>query len=125
MIVCSISGCHDPASNFGSYCARGEHAAVGRKDDGEKPRYDLLPLLALEVEARVLTYGATKYAPDNWRKVDGWRWRYFGAALRHLFAWFGGERLDPESGLPHLGHALCCVAFLAELDSASGPDVKG
>lgn len=99
--------------------------AGGVKGDTDKPRYDLLPVGALRAMADVLTFGARKYAPDNWRRVEGWRWRYCRAALGHLLAWHAGERLDPESGLPHLGHALCCVAFLCELDIPSGPDVEG
>jgi len=92
---------------------RGE---VGQKYDKDKPRYDLIPLKALEQTVGVLTYGAKKYAPENWRRVEGWRRRYFGAALRHLFAWWGGEKTDPESGHPHMAHALCCLMFIAELD---------
>lgn len=88
----------------------------GRKDDGGKTRYDLLPWSGLDLVAQVLTKGAAKYAPDNWRKVEGWRWRYFRAAVGHLIAWWGGEKLDPEWGLPHLAHAACCVLFLLELD---------
>lgn len=29
-------------------------------------------------------------------------------------AWFEGENLDPDSGLPHLAHVLACVAILVE-----------
>lgn len=90
---------------------------AGRKDDAGKPRWDLLPFEALAVVVAVLTFGARKYAPDNWRSVEGWRWRYFRAALSHLAAWWRGEKLDPESGLPHLAHAACCVLFLLALDS--------
>ena len=86
----------------------------GHKADAGKPRPDLLPPLAVLEIAKVLEFGARKYAPDNWRKVEGWRWRYAGAALRHLFAWLGGEARDPESGLLHLAHAGCCVLFLLE-----------
>lgn len=89
----------------------------GRKDDAEKPRYDLIPFKALDQVVGVLTYGAQKYAPENWRKVEGWRWRYLAASLRHLTKWASGEKIDPESGHPHLAHALCCLFFLAELDS--------
>lgn len=93
-----------------------EMTTKGRKDDAEKPRYDLIPFNALAQVVGVLTYGAQKYAPENWRKVEGWRWRYLGAALRHVSQWARGERVDPESGHPHLAHALCCLLFLAELD---------
>ena len=34
------------------------------------------------------------------------------ACHRHLQAWWSGERLDKESGLPHLAHAVCCLLFL-------------
>lgn len=88
----------------------------GRKDDAGKPRWDLLPFAALGDVARVLEFGARKYAPDNWRLVEGWRWRYTRAGLGHLVAFARGEKLDPESGLPHLAHAACCVLFLLELD---------
>lgn len=97
----------------------------GRKDDGGKTRYDLLPWAGLDLVAQVLTKGAAKYAPDNWRKVEGWRWRYFRAAVGHLIAWWSGEKLDSEWGLPHLAHAACCVLFLLELDQTQEkPDIR-
>lgn len=34
---------------------------------------------------------------------------------RHLWAYRRGEVSDPESGLPHLAHAMCCLMFMAEL----------
>jgi hypothetical protein len=89
----------------------------GRKDDAQKPMWNLLPFKALAQVVGVLTYGARKYAPENWRKVANPRERYFAAALRHLVAWKGGEKIDPESGLSHLGHALCCLLFLCDLDT--------
>ncbi len=95
---------------------------VGRKDDAGKPRYDLLPARALRAVAEVLDYGAKKYAPDNWRKVKGWRWRYTRAGLGHLFSYASGERCDAESGLPHLAHAACCVLFLLELEAGAAPN---
>ena len=83
----------------------------GVKHDAGKLPLDLLPFDALDSVAAVLAHGAAKYEARNWEL--GMRWgRLFGAALRHLFAWGRGERLDPESGLPHLAHAACCVLFL-------------
>lgn len=89
---------------------------VGRKDDGEKPRWDLLPFGALARVVDVLTFGARKYGPDNWRRVENARDRYFAASLRHLAAYRGGEANDPETSLPHLAHAACCVLFMLALD---------
>lgn len=68
---------------------------------------DVTPAL-LEV-ARVLTFGAAKYGPNNWQNVKPFADRYYAALLRHLFA---SEHVDPESGLSHLAHAACCALFL-------------
>lgn len=98
--------------------AKGDLTGSGVKHDSEKLRLDLLPWDALEPVARVLQFGAKKYDDDNWRKVPDQRRRYFAAALRHLSAWKRGEKIDPESGLPHLAHAACCVLFLIVADEA-------
>lgn len=48
---------------------------------------------------------------NNWRK--GMRWsRLADAALRHLLKWASGSRVDEETGLSHLAHAMCCLMFL-------------
>jgi hypothetical protein len=74
------------------------------KFDQGKNRLDLIPTEALEQVGRIYTYGANKYADHNWR--GGLKYsRLYGAALRHLFAFWRGEDTDGESGLPHLAHA--------------------
>ena len=83
----------------------------GVKFDKEKPRVDLLPGDALLEIAKVLGHGAEKYDDRNWELGMDWH-RPFGALLRHLWAWWGGEELDKESGLPHLSHAGCNILFL-------------
>ena len=88
----------------------------GRKFDGNKPQYGLLPPLALEETAKVLTFGAEKYEPDNWKFVPDSKRRYFDALQRHLWAWKAGEQNDQETGLSHLAHAMCCLMFLYEHD---------
>lgn len=88
----------------------------GVKYDLGKPRYGLLPPISLEETARVLTFGALKYAPNNWKYVTNAPDRYFDAAQRHMWAWKRGEQLDPESGYHHLAHAICCLMFMCDLD---------
>ena len=83
----------------------------GKKHDANKPRFSLLPSQIWQV-IDVLEFGAKKYGVDNWQKVDNSRERYFNACHRHLQAWWSGERLDAESGLTHLAHAVCCLLFL-------------
>jgi hypothetical protein len=84
----------------------------GVKYDGGKPEMRLLPFRALDEVSKVLTYGAKKYRPDNWKYVDNAVERYESAMLRHISAYMQGEESDPESGLSHLGHAACCILFL-------------
>lgn len=87
-------------------------ASEGRKLDVGKLQFHLVPWAELGEVVRVLEYGAKKYAPGNWRKVENGKERYLNAAFRHLAAFADGEALDPESGLHHVAHAACCVLFL-------------
>jgi hypothetical protein len=90
----------------------------GRKDDAGKRRYDLVPPVALAAVADVLTFGAEKYDPENWRRVPDAPRRYLAAIMRHVEAYRAGERLDPESGLHHLAHAVTCALFVITLEDA-------
>ena len=89
----------------------------GRKFDGNKLEYGLLPPLALKATVDVLTFGAQKYERGNWKIVPDSKRRYFDALQRHVWAWKQGEQIDPESGLHHLAHAMCCLMFLYEHDT--------
>lgn len=97
------------------------------KADAEKVRYELLPSHALHQVAQVFTFGAKKYADENYLKGAAWR-RYLGAGLRHLHAFARGEDNDAETGLSHLAHLCCCALMLLELQRVgTGTDdrVKG
>ena len=83
----------------------------GVKHDDGKARYDLLPPDALDAITQVFTYGAAKYADRNWEGGMAWG-RLFAAMMRHCWAFWRGEDVDPESGLPHLAHAGACVLML-------------
>lgn len=94
----------------------------GRKFDADKIRYDLYPIEAYEGCTKVLTFGAKKYAPGNWKLVQDPQNRYYAALIRHLNAQKlhidnggTGLALDEETNLPHLDHAQCCLIFLREL----------
>lgn len=97
--------------------------AEGMKHDGDKIRTDLYPVASFLGTCRVLTHGAKKYAARNWEKgiLFG---RVYGALLRHLFAWWNGEDVDPESGEHHLDHAGCCIAFLQHYAKNPGSYAK-
>ena len=85
------------------------------KDNRSKPRVDLLPSLPLVEIARVLTYGAKKYKPHNWRYGLPWGDTY-ASMQRHLMAWINRENTDPETGISHLAHAGCQLLFLLEYE---------
>jgi len=85
------------------------------KFDTHKLRYDLVPPSSIRALAEVLTYGAKKYKPNNWKLGD--KDRYIAAMFRHIEDWRAGERNDPESGMHHLAHALTNCAFLLFLDT--------
>ena len=93
-------------------------AKAGIKYDQEKERYDLVPVLALEEVAKVLTAGAHKYNEDyeeeNWRKVPNATRRYFSATQRHLAKVRKGEMHDTETKLHHYAHAITNLMFLLE-----------
>jgi len=91
------------------------NAEGGVKADGDKPEMDLIPPAFLEQTAAVLTYGAHKYAANNWMKVE--RRRYVAALMRHLCRELRDPKgKDPETGLPHTAHIAANIAIIIGLD---------
>lgn len=94
----------------------------GRKYDGGKLRYDLVPALALEEVVKVITKGAEKYDPENWKRVSEGRRRYYAAAMRHMEAWRKGEKQD-EIGTHHIANAISNLMFILEKELQGWEDV--
>lgn len=92
---------------------------MGTKNDDGKDRWHLLPWLATQKAVRVMGFGARKYSDHGWRDQDNAKILYWDAALRHMLAHAFGERLDPESGEPHLAHAICCLMIALETELLS------
>ena len=84
------------------------------KADCGKPRPSLVPPALIDGVMRIREFGTARYGdPNNWRKVDADR--YHDALLRHILAmWEDWGALDPDSGMPHLWHAACNIAFLMQ-----------
>ena len=90
----------------------GEEASQPKKYDQDKLRLDLIPVEALTGLGRRFTLGAKKYGDHNWEEGMEWH-RMYGAAMRHLVAFWGGEEMDPEEpDHHHLEAALTEVAML-------------
>lgn len=88
--------------------------AQGVKHDQGKEPLALLSTVWLLGVARVMGFGAVKYAAHNWRQGLQ-RSRLVSAAMRHILAYNEGEDKDPETGLSHLDHASCCLMFAREM----------
>ena len=86
----------------------------GRKYDGGKLRYDLIPVLALEETTKAGTKGAEKYGDENWKLVPEGRRRYLAAAMRHIQQWRKGEIYDEEMGTHHIANAISNLMFILE-----------
>lgn len=93
----------------------------GRKFDTGKPEFSLLPPWALEAVAKVMTFGAQKYAVDNWKIVPNGEYRYKNAAGRHINEYLKGNLIDPETGEHHLAHAICCLMFILDAYESQMP----
>lgn len=85
------------------------------KKDAGKIRYTLIPQGTLKAMAQVLTYGESKYPENGWREVPPVR--HLDSFFRHLQAYRDGERIDHESGIPHLDLALVEFSFYRELSA--------
>lgn len=89
------------------------------KADAGKLRLTLVPTQIIYDIARVREYGCNKYpngGQNNWMLVEIERYR--DAAYRHFLKYIADpDSIDEESGLPHLSHLACNVAFLCELEN--------
>lgn len=83
----------------------------GTKHDDGKVDYTYLEPEFMEGIARVFMFGAGKYGRHNYKAGMQWS-RVFSALMRHMWKWWRGEMLDPETGESHLFHAGCCLAML-------------
>lgn len=93
---------------------------IGTKYGASKPQPSLVPYDAIAWLARVLEYGAAKYARGNWQKLDSEadRIKLLDALERHVGEFknglANGEKLtlDGESKMPTIAHVLCNAVFL-------------
>ena len=90
-----------------------EQRIVAKKS---KTRWDLAEWPFFRAICEVLTTGANKYSPDQWKTMTGGREHFFSALMRHIDQWKEGQKIDEETGKSHLVHAACNLMFLDWLD---------
>jgi hypothetical protein len=85
------------------------------KADAGKPPLSMVPMEIVRNIAIIRDYGNRKYKdPWSWKRVD--KSRYNDAMLRHALAYIEDPlSVDEESGLPHLWHLACNIAFLCDM----------
>lgn len=82
-----------------------------KRFDKGKVQLELLDPEFIHDFAQVMTFGAAKYGPNNWRRGMNWT-RAIGSLKRHMNAIERGEDFDEESGLHHSAHIACNAMFL-------------
>jgi hypothetical protein len=87
-----------------------KNSATGVRFNSGKLRWSLVHFGSLEPMVRALEFGARKYDDHNWKKGLPPK-EILESMQRHLAALIDGERLDPETGLPHIGHVQCNAMF--------------
>ena len=85
--------------------------------NGKIPMH-LWPATATAMGSLALLVGAKRYGRNNWRDAGVRASVYVSACQRHLNAWFEGEDFDPDENLPHLAHALACLAIIVDAQAA-------
>ena len=99
--------------------ARGEARTTSSTggEKGVKPaRYDLIPAVSLQLLAEHYGKGALKYEDRNWERGYEWN-KSFQALQRHIWAFWNGEDVDPETGSPHVIAAAWHCFSLAQFQS--------
>ena len=79
-----------------------------------KPKMSDTPTESIRLLGQVHTMGAAKYGAFNWRDKTVSSTVYYDAAMRHLMAYYDGQDIDEESGLPNLAHVMACCSILID-----------
>jgi hypothetical protein len=111
------TGCNICDGHVGSSTGSARYRPANKeKDEADhydegKPRVDLVPPELMMSVGEVLGKSTEKYGDRNWEKGMEWG-KVYGSLQRHLNKFWGGEDIDPESGICHLHHAAANLSFL-------------
>lgn len=99
---------HDKGRDDETRVVNEETGGAKGKKSAELHHLPMGPLLDV---TRVFEFGSLKYGDYNYQ-LGIETSLFFDAAFRHMAAYWGGEDSDPESGLPHLAHAVANLLML-------------
>lgn len=97
-----------------TFIAVTDNVDTAKRFNEGKPRIamNLVGREVAECEAKVWEMGAEKYGMGNWQKGQQLS-TCMDSVLRHATAIMNGEFIDPESGLPHVGHLITASKIAA------------
>lgn len=97
-----------PAHNFDASACGPDQKPTNPKDAVgiSKAYQSVIPRPVLYEVGAALLEGALKYGRHNYRVAGIRASVYYDAVQRHLDAWWEGQDIDPESGLPHVVKAI-------------------
>jgi|SRR5918911_2515278 hypothetical protein len=86
----------------------------------QKPRYDLIPLVALKRLAERLTMGAGVHGEDNYKRGGDAFWRdTVNHGLEHYLKWVDGDRSED-----HLAAVMCNIAMMMWKEAVDKPTLQ-
>lgn len=80
----------------------------------KKVPFSTVPSPVIAEVGLAMLEGALKYGRHNYRAIGVRTSVYYDAALRHLTAFWEGQEIDPDSGLPHIVKAMACLVVLRD-----------
>lgn len=110
-------------SDCDSLWSRRENAEGCCAQEGENPKqkfgeakYEMsyVPAQVLALLSVGMKEGAIKYGDHNYRDTKIKASTYYNANMRHWQAFWEGEDIDPDSGLPHPLKAACCSLIMVD-----------
>lgn len=79
-----------------------------------KMPFSTIPTQVMAEVGLAMMEGALKYGRHNYRLAGARASVYYDAFMRHVTAWWEGQDIDPDSGLPHVVKAIACLAVLRD-----------
>lgn len=80
----------------------------------KKVPFSTVPSPVIAEVGLAMLEGALKYGRHNYRAIGARTSVYYDACLRHLSAYWEGQDIDPDSGLPHIIKAIACLVVLRD-----------
>lgn len=106
-----------PTSSGGNTEVRMTDPDTGAQKGSKRARFDLIPVGPLWELAEHYGKGGEKYADRNWERGYDWHLS-FSALMRHAWAFWDGEDIDPETGTKHIiAAAWQCFALAEFMDT--------